>query len=170
MNPDKIYKDFLNLFFQGLKNIYEKILSKNLYTPITQLVLHVLCTSRNLTTTPQLCPWLWMMKRLRAIVKNYSRAWGDFCGNSFQKTKFLSQIPLLGCHFCEDSFCLRGTRRVPPTLVLRAQCSTYLYIPNLHYHERSEWSWWMNEWMMMMMRQKVSLISLKLGTLVGLDG
>ena len=31
MNPDKICKDFFDLFFQGLKNIYEEILSK-MYT------------------------------------------------------------------------------------------------------------------------------------------
>ena len=28
-------------------------------------------------------------------------------------------------------FLLRGTRNEPPTLVLHAQCSTYLYTPNL---------------------------------------
>ena len=28
MNPDKICKDFFDLFFQGLKNIYEEIFQK----------------------------------------------------------------------------------------------------------------------------------------------
>ena len=65
---------------------------------------------------------------------------GDFLGN-LQKTKYSSQILLLGCHFFEDIFLLKRARNVPPTLVLRAQCSTYLYTPNLHNHERSEWSY-----------------------------
>ena len=52
--------------------------------------------------------------------------------------------------FWRRYFLFKRARNVPPTLVLRAQCSTYLYTPNLHNHERSEWSWWM----MMMMKKK----------------
>ena len=60
-----------------------------------------------------------------------------------QTLESCSTPPRQSCTWCVLAlfFCLRVTRNVPPTLLLHAQCSTYLYTPNLHNHERSEWSY-----------------------------
>ena len=104
---------------------------------ITQLVLHVLCTSLNLTTNPRLWSWWWKIKRPRTILNNFPRARGGFSRKFPPKNKILitntaTWMPI----FWRRYFLFKRARNVPPTLVLRAQCSTYLYTPNLHNHVR----------------------------------